>query len=202
MSLFINQRITEQLLQEPESGMGWQVVEVQRLYLHSFVLIINAQEAVERAGKISLVKGGADPHWIRAELEDPSTEFRIAVLPANDQRAWNLIGAKDVRAGGGPASDEPVVQSNEAERFLRFSAFENDLRILEDGSVRSGTYVTTHLDGITHVRTGMDAVRRYALPNPDPAVNRFYLRPEADPHPPWNDATGERPAWRWRRGYL
>lgn len=26
-------------------------------------------------------------------------------------------------------------------------------------------------------RTGKDAVRRYALPNPDPAVYRYYLEP-------------------------
>ncbi|MBI4263103.1 MAG: hypothetical protein HY657_01900 [Acidobacteria bacterium] len=65
------------------------------------------------------------------------------------------------------------------EVFVRFSAFQNDNRIREDGSLRPGTYATTEEDA-RNVKTGRDAVARYALSNPQPASYRFTIRPEID----------------------
>lgn len=60
----------------------------------------------------------------------------------------------------------------EKAEFVRFSAFRNDRRILPDGSLRRGTYVTSARDA-QMVPSGYAAVGRYALPNPLPAVHRF-----------------------------
>jgi hypothetical protein len=43
--------------------------------------------------------------------------------------------------------------------------------------IRLHETLTQHL--LDEPETGMDAVRRYALPNPDPAVHRFFLKPLA-----------------------
>ena len=66
--------------------------------------------------------------------------------------------------------------SRPGELFVRYSAFASDRRINQDGSVRSGTYVTTENDA-SHVPSGLAAVGRYALPNPAPARYRFVMSP-------------------------
>lgn len=76
----------------------------------------------------------------------------------------------------GPAKDAPIVRTKPGDEFVRFSAFLNDRRINADKSLKPGTYATTAPDA-RNVLTGIAAVRRYALPNPDPAVHRFTLLP-------------------------
>lgn len=76
----------------------------------------------------------------------------------------------------GPASEAPIAKTGANEVFKRFSAFPNDNRLNPDGSWRPGTYATTEEDA-KNVKTGKDAVERYALPNPDPASYVFTGRP-------------------------
>jgi hypothetical protein len=44
----------------------------------------------------------------------------------------------------------------------------------------SGTFATTKEDADANVKTGTDAVVRYALPNPKPASNVFTISPAKD----------------------
>ena len=74
------------------------------------------------------------------------------------------------------ASEAPVEQLQAEEKFKRFSAYANDRRVTPTGALLPGTYATTEEDA-RHVETGRDAVRRYALPNPIPAVNVFTIDP-------------------------
>jgi hypothetical protein len=60
------------------------------------------------------------------------------------------------------------------DRFVRFSAFAADRRVLPDGTVLPGTYMTSNADALL-ATTGFAVVGRYALPNPLPAVHRFDL---------------------------
>ena len=71
-----------------------------------------------------------------------------------------------------PLPNSFPLQTKSPERFVRFSAFRNDRRVHQDGSLLPGTYVTSERDaGCTP--SGFAAVGRYALPNPMPAINRF-----------------------------
>ena len=79
---------------------------------------------------------------------------------------------------GGPAADAPVEPSEGKEEFKRFSAFANDRRVTAKRGLLPGTYATTAADA-ARVATGTQAVRRYALPNPTPAVHRFTIQPPA-----------------------
>ena len=56
----------------------------------------------------------------------------------------------------------------QGEMFVRYSAFDDDLRINKDGTVQEGTYVTTEVDSVL-VPSGLAAIARFALPNRVPA---------------------------------
>lgn len=74
------------------------------------------------------------------------------------------------------ASEAPEEKLEGDEEFKRFCAFANDRRVTATGALLPGTYATTAADA-RHVKTGRDAVKRYALPNPTPAVNVFTINP-------------------------
>jgi hypothetical protein len=161
--------------------MGYQFVEVmlKDRDLRREILVFNCEFAAESGGRVMVREGMQEVQKRRLELalQAPDDGVSLRVLTREEAVKKGLLGPSGYSAQQGAASDGPLVSSRPEERFLRFSAFVNDVRILPDGSVRPGTYVTTHDDGIAFVKTGMDAVRRDALPNPDPAVHRFYLRP-------------------------
>ncbi len=74
----------------------------------------------------------------------------------------------------GPTKDAPPEKTKAGEVFKRFCAFADDRRILPDGGLRPGTYATTEKDA-GNVKTGRQAVARYALPDPRPASHRFTI---------------------------
>lgn len=78
----------------------------------------------------------------------------------------------------GEAKDAPIEETPANEVFKRFSAYANDRRVRPDGSLSAGTYATTEVDA-ANAKTGAEAVRRYALPNPAAASFVFTSRPAA-----------------------
>jgi hypothetical protein len=87
-----------------------------------------------------------------------------------------LRTADEARGG---ASEAGVVKTNDGDRFYRFSAFANDRRVTADNGLLPDTFATTEEDG-AKVKTGNEAVERYALPNNDPASYRFKIAPLKD----------------------
>jgi hypothetical protein len=80
-------------------------------------------------------------------------------------------------AAVGPAKDAPVTLTAEGEVFKRFSAYHNDIRVTAGKGLTAGTFATTKEDADAYVKTGTDAVRRYALENKTPASNVFTIAP-------------------------
>jgi len=175
--MILHESWQEALARHPETGMGYQVVHLPGVHdAQQSAIVVNGERALERIPGVRAVREDlsrlADGGLLRALREEVAgVAFRV------------LSRAEAVEAGileptdDGPADAAPVEASDAGERFLRFSAFDNDRRILANGAVTPGTYVTTLKDGTANVRNGMDAVRRYALPNPDPAVHRYLLVP-------------------------
>lgn len=95
-------------------------------------------------------------------------------------RAWETSSVVRETAGeeGGPAADAPVETTAGEEVFKRFCAFANDRRVTANRGLLPGTYATTAADA-ARVATGTQAVARYALPNPTPAIHRFTIQPPA-----------------------
>ncbi len=181
MSYRIHESWTRALIHEPETGMGYQVVEVPLGKYAEHAIVLNGRQALETNETPSRFREGASK--IRQEhahlvLISEFKETRINVLSRREAIAKGLIEGRAYKAGRGAATEAAAEQSKENEEFRRFSAFPDDIRILADGSVTPGTYVTTAADA-AHVATGKEAVERYALPNPDPATHRFYLKPPA-----------------------
>jgi hypothetical protein len=93
--------------------------------------------------------------------------------------AFSGLETRALEKKAAPAKDAAKEKTKADEVFKRFSAFQNDYRVNADGSLSAGSYATTEEDA-KNVKTGSDAVARYALPNPDPASYRFTIKPHKD----------------------
>ena len=178
---------THSILRKPESGMGYQVVDVQMMdYRTKRGVVFNAElltlDEDERSDRLMLSKSYTEA--LRT-AKNTAGQFRSLVV-VQDSRTTVL----SKRNTSPPLTEEQ--QAREVERalqnagvtkegdvFCRFSAFENDRRITPDKCLLPGTYATTKEDG-DKVKTGKEAVERYALPNPDPASYRFTIKPKKD----------------------
>lgn len=83
-------------------------------------------------------------------------------------------------ANSAAAEDAPVTLTVTNEIFKRFSAYANDRRITPGRGLFPGTFATTKEDADANIKTGTDAVSRYALPNTKPATNVFTISPPSD----------------------
>jgi len=179
MSYRIHEFWTNALRGERETGMGYQVIELSLANASQHILVLNGQQALEPNESPSRFRERASEfHKGQLILMSEREDVQVKVLNRREAVAKGLFEARAYRAGGGAATEADAELSKSDEEFRRFSAFADDIRILADGSVLPGTYVTTESDG-AKVKTGKAAVERYALPNPDPATHRFYLRPPA-----------------------
>lgn len=168
------------LLKQPESGMGYQLVEVVTEKNQALIAIAYNAERVAALNEPDL---RARLHSAAAgfSVTGAGTQLRaIRVLGADElsRHAFSVAEAPSAHgARPGPAKDAAQIPCKAGEVFKRFSTFQNDRRIRPDGSLLPGSYATTEEDA-HHVHTGEDAVAQYALPNPTPAVNVFTIMPQ------------------------
>ncbi len=181
--IFLNASQVELLLHSPESGMGFQFVDV----------------AVKGGPWVSgvaynaefLLLDGEPPERLKHAADEPVNRMILtlegALQKAEDitslrvvTREWQTSSVVRETDGNedGAAADAPVEATKGKEEFKRFSAFANDRRVTANRGLLPGTYATTATDA-AHVATGTQAVSRYALPNPTPAVHRFTIQPPA-----------------------
>lgn len=85
-----------------------------------------------------------------------------------------------LNASNAAAEDAPITLTGVDEVFKRFSAYANDRRVTVGKGLTPGTFATTKEDADANIRTGADAVARYALPNSKPATNVFTIAPPKD----------------------
>lgn len=175
------------LLRQPESGMGYQFTEAT--FFDGSVktgIAYNSELFVPGNDLLALSNEAIFEGLVRAANRETGyliKSIRVTYGPpvavANIMERISAFSAEqrlDMRAKGKPAKENPQEPSKKDEVFLRFCAYQNDRRINPDGSLLPGTYATTFLDG-NQVKTGTEAVERYALPDPKPASYRFWLYP-------------------------
>lgn len=164
------------LLEEPESGMGYQLLRAAingegSLIFFAFntELLVEPNELHELAGE-----GFED----EVETADAPQEFEVEEVfdPASQENYESFdIQPPDPSY---PSPKLPLSRSTGAyDGFKRYLAGPRDPRVNEDGSLRPGTYVTTVSDSAL-VPSGLAAVGRYALPNPRPARYVSTIVPE------------------------
>ncbi len=164
------------LIRQPESGMGYQVVDAVTWDAQPRRGVVYNGELLtldrDRVGDRAILLTKSFPEALR--LASSSTGQFRSLSVVRDPRVTTL-SKRDVKNSSG-ASDGEVGKTKDGDKFFRFSAFPNDNRITADNALRPGSYATTEEDGGS-VKTGAEAVERYALPNDDPASHRFVIRP-------------------------
>lgn len=166
------------LLAQPESGMGYQIVDAEyesgrreQLVALNASFLANSWSEVRKAA-------GSQRSFVEERLKLAAKESTArGALPAiRSLRVTKAAMAVREAPHKGPASAAPETETKTGDEFRRFSAFENDLRVTPERGLLPGTYATTAEDG-DKVRTGEQAVPRYALPNTTPACHEFVIHP-------------------------
>jgi hypothetical protein len=168
----------------PEYGMGYQIGFVC-LNTGSFEsgVILNGSYFVpktELAGLTSFSQQ-LEEMTMLANAKCSSLSIESATLTPRSEaslrrvkRIQNFSTANDKSAAA--AKDSKIVLTSRYELFKRFSAYADDFRVTEKQGLVPNTYATTAEDA-QNVKTGMDAISRYALENKISANNVFTILP-------------------------
>ena len=165
-----------ELVNQPETGMGYQYVEasmndfsiVKGVVLNSEVFI--PEEKIEKIMGKRFITYSA----VLNEAESPGYIRKINVIGRD---RLHLGETKYfAKAAGTPASQAVISLTEKDQIFKRFSPYGNDHRINEDGSLKPGAYATTEADA-RNAKTGTEATNRYALPSDEPAIYVFTIQP-------------------------
>lgn len=169
-----------ELLQLPETGMGYQIIEAK---LHSFstpkkYVVFNSEVAVDTDVNLDyysreLYAKGIEK--IKGQLDTmPFASFEL--LTAR-QKARLFSDNKPHKSKG--AKENPKEKANGTEMFVRLSAYENDRRIdFESKKLKPESYTTTLKDYLECKAIGDDPIARYALPNNEEIKWAFHIRPK------------------------
>ena len=110
---------------------------------------------------------------LEATYARASGDRRYTQLLSESQHLTNF-------AGSAAAEDAPITLTSAGEIFKRFCAYANDRRVTAGKGLTPGTFATTKEDADANIKTGTDAVKRYALPDSKPASNVFTIVPPND----------------------
>lgn len=171
------------LLNQRESGMGYQIVEattvdnkIKRGVAYNAELLLFEEEPRLTLRTTVFAR-------LLNEAKISTGEIKSLQVVTSTASASHAFALRETATSYGkqatPAKDAPTEKTKEKEVFKRFTAYENDRRITSDGKLLPGTYATTEEDA-KHAPTGKAAVARYALPNPKPASNVFTIKPHKD----------------------
>lgn len=168
------------LLNQPETGMGYQIVEANKAgnYTREKFLVLNSELVIEMNGFEDymtrlVINEGIFSIKARAEA---ITLNSITVL--NEKQYRNKASEPKSENEKG-AIDNPVENASGAEIFVRLSAFDDDKRVDKiNKCLRPGSFTTTQNDYILCKYTDDDPVERYALPSSDKIRFAFYIKPE------------------------
>ena len=180
----LNEDRQNELLAQPESGMGYQIVDIMlrdgsvrrgtafngEILLYSEEPLDGLKRVIEPSRRFQMLE--------RKELGLGEEIVELKVVATETQSASRVREGSDVEATSPStgANEAPEEGSQVDEEFKRFCAFANHRRVTATGGLSPGTYATTAADA-RQVDTGSDAVKRYALPNPNPAIYRFTITP-------------------------
>ncbi len=194
--------LRQELSLEPEYAMGYQIGRakipsgriVRGYILNSsiFVSISDVEQAKQDTNVRLLLGLGLISAELNVALKSVRETEKADVIELERRPVSSLKGVRTVKSAElrnfsarleevlagrtGAAKDAPITSTERNEIFRRFSHFKNDFRVTSSRGLSAGTFATTGVDAI-HVKTGMDAVHRYALPDKRPANQRFSIAP-------------------------
>ncbi|MEW5894448.1 MAG: hypothetical protein AB1650_01635 [Candidatus Omnitrophota bacterium] len=163
------------LISQPETGMGYQYVEAKMSNYSSFKGVVLNGEVFIPDIRVEKIMGFRSLNYsaILNEAEQAGQVRDLKVISKGQLHLGEKFFAKSAKA---PASEAPITETKEDEVFKRYSPYRNDRRVTSDGGLLPGTYTTTEEDS-HNVKTGKEAMDRYALPSDDPAIYVFTIQP-------------------------
>jgi hypothetical protein len=180
---------TERLLNQPETGMGYQLIEAKRPdrhYSQKFIvynaeLIVDLNDSFQENKRKILNEG-----YVRMfSKSDYVTLSLTKVLSRQELRSVRMFSEskmdnKGRHKGRSGAVDNDPVYANGEDIFVRLSAYENDRRIdFVNKRLLDGTYTTTLEDYLSCKGHNDDPVDRYALPNDEEIKWAFHVQPKS-----------------------
>lgn len=179
------------LLDRPETGMGYQIVnaiQYNKTEVRKFV-VYNTNLAVDLDSNFQINRRKIINEGYKSVLNNASTLML-------ETKSINVLGQISIRevlslsdfkksynkrhSGGKGATDSVKEYATGTDYFVRISAYEDDKRIdFEKMSLKSGSFTTTLVDYNDCVSTKDDPIDRYALPNDESIKWSFYIKPKA-----------------------
>jgi hypothetical protein len=167
------------LINQPETGMGYQVIEATKsgYYSREKILVLNSELAID-------INGFEDDH-VRKVINEGILSIKAvsSLITLNSISVFNGTQFRNVIAERksereSAAIDNPVETTNGSEIFVRLSAFDDDKRIDKvNKCLKPGSYTTTMEDYVNCKTTNDDPVVRYALPTNDKIKWAFHIQP-------------------------
>lgn len=189
----LSEAAIKSLVDLPETGMGFQLVEAVVWGTTKPLLVLNSQRAIDLA-EIGL-EPGDDPAVILRNglriIDTMKSGIVYTVFAAPQPHSFKLLSSRIsvpqiAKPSGGailmaalPSSLVKHVSLPANRVFHRFSAFNPDPRVdPKTGSFLPGTYAAPESE-IPFVPTGFTAVGRFALPNNLPASHHYEIEASA-----------------------
>ena len=180
-----------QLINLPESGMGYQLIEAKKAGegLFKKFVVYNSELIVDNDStfvqfKSQIIKEGFANSYAKSDVIQ-LTEIKLTkvtgVVPFVFNEALS-VQFNRVKSGKG-ADQNPVQFGTGSERFVRLSAYQNDRRIdIKNAKLLPGAYATTLKDYNNCKQFKDNPVNRYALPNDEAIKWAFHIQPlKTDP---------------------
>ncbi|MFM6975297.1 MAG: hypothetical protein ACKOW2_00400 [Sphingobacteriaceae bacterium] len=168
-----------ELINRPETGMGYQVIQARQTGNYNFekFIVLNSELVVEMNGyEGSHIKRIMSEGTFNVKLSaNMITLHSITVL--NETQLRNMFGEQKGKDERG-AIENKVEFANGEEIFVRLSAFDNDRRIDKfNKCLKPGSFTTTTLDFLLCKVTSDNPIARYALPCNEEIKWSFHIKP-------------------------
>ncbi len=168
------------LLNLPETGMGYQVIEAAKAgnFDREKYLVLNSELVIE----MNSYESDHVKKIMTEGIEAVKSRAQVIVLSSinvlSEKQFRNKVNETKNESKSG-AIENPAESANGEEIFVRLSPFNNDKRIDKTNKcLRVGSFTTSLEDYLNCKATNDDPVERYALPVNDKIKYAFHIQPK------------------------
>jgi len=169
-------------LNQPETGMGYQVIDASKTgaYDRKKYIILNSQVAIDLDDYTgNNIKNVINEGITKIQMSAQKIVFSknsIKLFSENEFRNFVNEAKSPIEKG---AIDNSKEAANGIEEFVRLSAFQDDKRIDRvKKRLRPGSFTTTKNDYMMCKSLNQNPINRYALPNEDKIEWAFFIIPK------------------------
>jgi hypothetical protein len=181
-----------QLLNLPETGMGYQLIEAKiigerfskKFVAYNSELIVDNDTSFIQF-KSQIINEGFEQSTSKANLIQLS-DIKLSKVGGVIPQIFNeALFVKFSRAKSGKSAEESaILYGTGTDKYVRLSAYLKDRRIdVTNAKLLPGAYATTLNDYQACKQSNDNPIDRYALPNDEPIKWAFYIQPsKTDPY--------------------